>query len=140
MAQTLPIASEPLKPQSMILTRTHEEDQLANTRMMDEFEFAFIVEDIRYIRKLLHEKGWFFGKHSKFKALALFIDLFKSAYSPCKKNNLHINKGFNPFEESEEELVEKPQKGKKGKDKKNKKIAEKTIYASYEEFAHLLEQ
>lgn len=45
-----------------------------------------------------------------------------------------------PFEESEEELVEKPQKGKKGKDKKNKKIAEKTIYASYEEFAHLLEQ
>jgi len=42
-----------------------------------------------------------------------------------------------PLEESEEEeLVEK----KKGKGQKKKKKEEKTHYASYEEFAHLLEQ
>jgi hypothetical protein len=97
MAQTLPIASEPFKPQSMILTRTHEEDQLTNTRMMDEFEFAFMVADIRRIRKLLHDKGLFFGKRSKSSALALFIDLLQSADSPCEKNNFHINKGFNKY-------------------------------------------
>lgn len=81
----------------MILTKTHEEEQLANSRIMDDFEFAFILGDILRIRHLLHNKGSFFGKRSKISALARLGRMIKVAGSPSEKNNLHINKGYTKY-------------------------------------------
>jgi hypothetical protein len=82
----------------MTLTKTHEEEQLANSRIMDDFEFAFILGDILRIRHLLHSKGLFFGRRSKISALAKLGKMISVAGgSPSEKNNLHINKGFTKY-------------------------------------------
>lgn len=78
----------------MTLTKTPEQERIANSRMIDDFEFAFILGDINRIKNMMHTQGLFFGRQTKASAVGSILQILNSDKAPCQQNNFHINKGF----------------------------------------------
>ena len=78
----------------MTLTKTPEQERIANSRMIDDFEFAFILGDINRIKHMMHNQGLFFGKQTKASAVGSILKILTSDKAPCEQNNYHINRGF----------------------------------------------
>jgi hypothetical protein len=78
----------------MTLTKTPEQERIANSRMIDDFELAFILGDIYRIKYMMHNQGLFFGKQTKASAVGRILKILNSDKAPSEQNNYHINRGF----------------------------------------------
>lgn len=88
------------------ITRTTNEEQKENSRILKYFVFAFTSYDVKAIEEMLHPKGVFFGKYSKAKAAGKFYSIFFGTNGIHEMYNLHINTGLSVFPLSGSEVVE----------------------------------
>ena len=88
------------------ITRTTNEEQKENYRILKYFVFAFTSYDVKAIEEMLHPKGVFFGKYSKAKAAGKFYSIFFGTNGIHEMHDLHINTGLSVFPLPGSEVVE----------------------------------
>ena len=111
MAYTLPFgAANQINRLSMqnniYITRTTNEEQKENSRILKYFVYAFTSYNVKAIEEMLHPKGVFFGKYTKSKAAGKFYSIFFGTNGIHEMHDLHINKGLSVFPLPGSEVVE----------------------------------
>jgi hypothetical protein len=97
LAQGLPKEARTEKhPVAMILTKTTKEQQQQNTRILSQFEFAFITCDLDQLKNLLDDQGIYFGR-TKANALAYWNKLFLAPEGLAKYPHAHVNRGYSRY-------------------------------------------
>jgi hypothetical protein len=75
------------------IRRVSLEQQVINTQLLSDFEFAFSSNDCKNIFKMLHPDGLFFNKNNRYKACGVFFNIFFGEQCIDKNFHMEVNRG-----------------------------------------------